>query len=328
MANVSLFKNNPLANSDLFKSLLEQDKALRGSDGGFLRISLKGNKFRKMQGSNQLAVSKDDTMNVVILRSADISRTYFAGEYTPDEVVSPSCWSSDTKTPSTQVPVESRQSASCDTCPMNIKGSGQGDSRACRFNQKLAIALEDDLETVLGLQLPAASLFGAAENGNMPMQAYAKFLHAHETPVIAIVTEIQFDENSAVPKLFFKPIRPLNQEELETVLALRDSKEAIDAVTMNVAAPATPATPATAAKPAAIAKPKPAAKPVVVEEEEEEEEAPAPAKKAAKKKSAFADDAEDAEVIVEPTKAPTKKPAMAEPTTDSLKSIIDGWDDE
>jgi hypothetical protein len=322
MANVSLFKNNPLANSDLFKSLLEQDKALRGSDGGFLRISLKGNKFRKMQGSNQLAVSKDDTMNVVILRSADISRTYFAGEYNPDEVVSPSCWSADTKTPSAQVPVESRQSDSCSTCPMNIKGSGQGDSRACRFNQKLAIALEDDLETVLGLQLPAASLFGATENGNMPMQAYAKFLHAHETPAIAIVTEIQFDEDSSVPKLFFKPVRPLSQEELETVLTKRDSKEAIDAVTMSVGAPAAPTTPA-------IAKPKPAAKPVVEEEEEEEEEeAPVPPKKAAVQKPAFIEDAEEAEVIEEPTKAPAKKSAMAEPTTDNLKSIIDGWDDE
>jgi hypothetical protein len=120
--------------------------------------------------------------------------------------------------------------------------------------------------------------------------------------------------------LFFKPVRPLSQEELETVITKRDSKEAIDAVTMSVGAPAAPTTPA-------IAKPKPAAKPVV-EEEEEEEEAPVPPKKAAVQKPAFIEDAEEAEVIEEPTKAPAKKAVMAEPTTDNLKSIIDGWDDE
>jgi hypothetical protein len=69
----------------------------------------------------------------------------------------------------------------------------------------------------------------------MGMQAYAKYLRAHKTPSIAVVTQIYFDESSATPKLYFKPVRPLTEEELQEAVKLKDTDEAHRAITMTVA---------------------------------------------------------------------------------------------
>jgi hypothetical protein len=119
-------------------------------------------------------------------------------------------------------------------CPQNIKGSGQGETKACRFSQRVAVCLEGDMETVYQLSLPATSIFGDAKNGKMGMQAYVKHLKAHKTPSIAVVTTMAFDENSDTPKLFFKAARPLTEEELHEAVKAKDSAEAIDAITLTV----------------------------------------------------------------------------------------------
>ena len=95
--------------------------------------------------------------------------------------------------------------------------------------------MEDDLDKVYQIQLPATSIFGDVKNGNMLMQAYARHLAEHEAPVVAIVTKMFFDENSATPKLFFSPVRSLNEDELQKVLALKDHPDSIRAITLTVA---------------------------------------------------------------------------------------------
>ena len=67
------------------------------------------------------------------------------------------------------------------------------------------------------------------------MQAYAQYLRAHKTPSIAVVTQMYFDENSDTPRLFFKPVRPLEEAELEQAIKARDSEDAIRAITLTVA---------------------------------------------------------------------------------------------
>lgn len=324
MSKVTLFKGSSVVKSDLLKALQEEDRVLAGGGGTEMRISIKGSKFRKMQGGEQVAVSKSDTMNVIILRAAGLSRTYYQGAYTPDAAaVPPTCWSDDTKVPSKNVAEEDRQADTCDECPMNIAGSGQGNSRACRFNQKLAVAMEADPSVVYGMQLPAASIFGKAEGNNMPMQAYAKFLRAHDTPTVAIVTEMAFDENSEVPKLFFRPVRPLDEAEFEQAIAARESVEAFDAIApMEVfAAPADDSS-----KPV----PKPLKAPkneVVDEDDEDDEEVAPPAKKAAPKKKVVDEFADEADEVEEPKKAPSKKKDAPAPKDDALSAMLDGWDD-
>ena len=237
MGEMTLFGgNNPLVNSDLFKSLQNMNKTLAGGPSGAgKRISIKGGKFRMFVDGEQVSVSKSDTMNMVVVNAAAISRTYYEGTYDPNNTSAPTCWSADTKTPAAEVPADQRKAARCADCPMNVKGSGANNARACRFNQRLAITLEGKPDEVYQLQLPATSIFGEAKNSDMGMQAYAKFLDAHNTPIIAVLTEMRFDENAETPKLFFKPVRPLTEEELRAAIDVKDSEDAIKAITLTVA---------------------------------------------------------------------------------------------
>lgn len=233
---LSAFKGNALISPDLFKRLMSVNKTLAGGGGGGTsrRISIKGGRFREMVNGEQLRVNSSGSMNIVVLSTSKIGRTYFEGAYDPDSPAAPTCWSQDSEKPDASVPAESRKADSCRDCPMNIKGSGQGDGRACRFNVRLAIALEGQLDRVYQLQLPATSLFGEAKDGRMGMQAYAKFLDANEMPIIGLVTTMYFDENSETPKLYFKPARPLNEEELHAALALADHEDVKKATTLTV----------------------------------------------------------------------------------------------
>lgn len=290
---------NPLVNSDLFKSLQDMNKTLAGGGGGGKRLSIKGNKFRMIVDGEQVSVSKEDSMNVVVVNAAPVSRTYYEGTYDSNNPTPPSCWSVDTRVPAPEVPAEQRKAARCADCPMNVKGSGQGDSRACRFNQRLAITLEGKPDDVYQLQLPATSLFGEAKGGNMGMQAYAKLLNAHNTPIIAVLTEMRFDENSETPKLFFKPVRPLTEEELEAAVKAKDSEDAIKAITLTVA------------QTDGVKKEK------------------AISEKPSTKKDFVVDEAEDGEAVEEPKKVETKKTTKEEPKPAAdLSSLVDAWDDE
>jgi len=237
MSEMTLFgAGNPLVNSDLFKSLRDLNKTLAGSGGyGNKRISIKGNKFRLFVDGEQVSVSKEDYMNVVVVNAAAVSRTYYESAYDPNNALAPTCWSTDTRAPAAEVPADQRKASRCADCSLNVKGSGQGDSRACRYNQRLAVTPVGKPEEVYQLQLPATSLFGDSKNGKMPMQAYAKFLDAHNTPIIAVVTKISLDENSETPRLFFSPVRPLTEEELHAAVAVKDSEDAIKAITLTVA---------------------------------------------------------------------------------------------
>ena len=147
----ALFKDNALANSDLYKSLQDTNENLMGGSGNSIirrRISLRGGRFREMTNGEQTDSSSETDINLVIVAAAPISRTYYAGAYDPQNPLPPTCWSSNTNAPADDVPEDQKQSTRCMDCPQNVKGSGQGQSRACRFSQKLAVALEGKLDTV------------------------------------------------------------------------------------------------------------------------------------------------------------------------------------
>jgi|TARA_R110000822_G_scaffold47911_7_gene126716 hypothetical protein len=171
---------------------------------------------------------------VVIIGVAFVSRIYYKDAYSSEKVAKPTCWSENQETPALDVPEDQRQSGRCIDCTQNIKGSGRGVGRACRFVQRLALVLEDDLETVYQLQLPPTSIFGETIGGDMPLRAYARYLEARETPFVALVTDIYFDDESNTPKLFFRPVRPLEEQELETVKKMLDHEDTTQALTLNV----------------------------------------------------------------------------------------------
>ena len=235
---VDMFKGNSLVSSDLFAKLKDLNDNLSGGAGSGAqnrRISLRGGKFRQVVNGTEMRVSKSDSMEMIVIDAAKIARTYYEGTYDPKNPEPPVCWSADTNVPDPAVPEDQRQAGRCIDCKQNVKFSGAGQGRACRFSQRLAIAFPQKMDEVYQLQLPATSIFGDAENGKMPMQAYAKFLRANDMPAVAIVTEMYFDENSEVPKLFFKPVRPLTEEELEKAIEMREHQDTKRAITMTVA---------------------------------------------------------------------------------------------
>lgn len=237
MSELDLFQGNSLVNSDLFKSLQSTADNLSGGagGGGMSRISFRGGRFRELSGGEQVNVNSSGSLNVVILDAAKISRSYYAGTYDPENPSGPTCWSADTQAPSPDVPAEQRQASRCADCPMNVRGSGQGETRACRYAQRIAVALEGSYDKVYQAQLSATSVFGKAVDGKMPMQAYANYLNAHKAPPSAVVTQMYFDENSDVPKLFFKAARPLSEDELKEVIELREHADVQKAITFSVA---------------------------------------------------------------------------------------------
>lgn len=204
-------------------------KALAGSGGG-VRISIRGGVWRMMAGNEEVSKNTDRKMNVVIVEAAPhTTRTFYSGAYVEGENASPVCWSSDDVTPDEKSPT--KQASKCATCPQNVAGSGQGTSRACRYSRNLAVVLDNDFEgSVYKLSIPAQSLFGKAEGNNMPLQAYAKQLAAHRIPITAVVTEMEFDTDSATPKIFFRALRPLSVEEMETCRVQGQTFEAQEAI--------------------------------------------------------------------------------------------------
>ena len=54
-------------------------------------------------------------------------------------------------------------------------------------------------------------------------------------PITGVVTEMRFDTASPTPKLVFKPVRPLTEDEYNTVQSLKDTPDAVSAVTLTVA---------------------------------------------------------------------------------------------
>ncbi len=298
MSELTLFKTGL---PSYLKNLQEDDttSSLAGGEVGQLRISIKGGAFREMIGNKEVRVSEDRAIGVIIIKAApSVHRTYFSDAYVEGQNASPACWSSNNQTPDASVPADQKQAGKCMDCAQNIKGSAsQGDGRACRYSQRIAVLLEGETSKreVYQVICPSTSLFGDGEKGKLPLQAYGRHLKAHNTPVAGVITEMRFDTASPVPKLVFKPVRPISEEEYHDVEATRNSLEADEAIKLTVVSrPKDDAAPAPKAPPAPKASPK--VEKVVAEEVEEP--------KKVEKKS---------------TPAATSAPALTD--------LVDGWDD-
>lgn len=235
MANeMTLFKSGA-ALPDHLREMDDFTKRIAGSGPVAKSISIEGGVWRMMEGTTELAKNEDRAMNFVVVNAAEhVGRTFYAGVYQKGVASSPDCWSADGKAP--DVSVKSPQAANCQMCKQNIKGSGQGGSRACRFNRRIAVVLEGDLGgQVYRLQLPAKSMFGKPEGDKMPFNAYATFLAGHGVPMSGVVTEARFDTSKSVPVLQFRAVRPLTRDEVTISRAQGASEDAALAIEFKMA---------------------------------------------------------------------------------------------
>ena len=233
----------PSEYQDILDELESNTKVLQPPQySGVLRLSIRENIFRKVVGTHE-EILQTPAIKVVIVKSAPISRTYYKGEYVAGQSNPPACWAADSETgrPSKEVPEDTRQASACFECKQNIKGSGVGQTRACRYQQRIAVLLADEDDKinpaeVYQLQLPATSLFGK-DKQKMSMQTYARFLNSQEKPVpfAMLLTEIRFDEESHTPKLYFKPLRVLEEAEAAIAKEIQTHPDTEKLVTLKIA---------------------------------------------------------------------------------------------
>ena len=323
MSNIAMFNPSQVPAFARNAELSETTLALAGGNGasGVKRVSIKGGVFRLMSAGKEIAAIDERHLDVIIVKAAPkISRVFYAASYDKDAAAAaPDCTSADGEKP--DAGVKNKQSATCAQCAQNIAGSGNGQSRACRYQQRLAVVLANNPDgDVMQVTLPAASIFGKEEGGKRPLQAYARYMAAQTPPVNldTIVTRMKFDTKAESPKLVFEAARWLTDDEYTSAQEQAKSSDAAKAVS------ATPAAlDGVPAAPLALEGKRPAPK-AAPEPEAEEEEAPAPAPKAKKAKAAPVVDEDDEPEVRKPEAKETAVPAKKS----KLADIVADWDDE
>jgi hypothetical protein len=291
MSEITLFKNSGNLPAYLKNIELDADTlAIAGGGSSFKRISIRGGVFRMVVGGKEIATKEGRSLDVVVVRAAHKpSRTFYAESYREGEKLAPSCWSTDGTKPDEGV--ANKQASTCANCPQNIKGSGNGEGRACRFSRRMAVVLADDLQgDIYQFVIPATSIFGAGEPNKLPFEAYVQLLKAHNIPLGAAVTEVRFDTQATGQKLLFRAVKPLEEGEHEIIKARGEDPAALAAIRMSVA---------------------------------QTDKVPA----APKQGSLFYSKEEDVEDA--PVKKPSKPAApVPAPKGDSVEDVLDNWDDE
>ena len=239
MSNVALF-NNQLPDYLKEVELDDVTKALSGGGSQVKRIALGNNKFVLKVDGTEVSKTNTDKLEVVIVNaSKHISRTFYAKAWDPKaEAAPPDCWSNDGEKPDASV--KAPQSSACANCPQDINGSGQGTTKACRKNRRIAVALAADLDgDVYQMTLQSKSIFydmkAPGDLEHMPFNQYAKYVGSQGYNLNSLVTEMRFDGDSTVGKLFFKPVRFLEKDEWEQAKKLGETQAAKSAVTMTIA---------------------------------------------------------------------------------------------
>lgn len=223
--------------SDLVELGLDEDTlaVAGGATKGNKRISIDGRAFRKFVGGKEVSVNTDISMNVIFVKMAhDASRTYYNQQYKKGVKLSPACWSNDSKTPDPEV--TSPCASTCAECPNSVKGSGQGGTgTACRLSWRTAVVLPNDPNgDVYQLVLPATSAFGKEENGRWPFRPYVQMLANNNVSAGRVITKMEFDVNSSVPRLLFSPVSAVPAEARDAVVRQSKTLAAENAIKLTV----------------------------------------------------------------------------------------------
>ena len=236
MSNITLF-NQDTPDFLLNAGVSELTKQLAGRPR-VKRIVPKNGIFRKVVGGDEMGKIKGN-LNVVIINAAPhVGRIFYAKAWSPDaEPTAPDCFSNDGRAPDKSVaePPADR----CDSCPNNIKGSGMGNSKACRYSRRIALMLLDDFGTplegdVYQMNLPSKSLFGDNVGDRFTFENYSKYLLNNGKSVDWFVTEISFNEDNDNQSVLFEPVGHINRTIYEVI---RPAQERDDVKKMVVMTP-------------------------------------------------------------------------------------------
>jgi hypothetical protein len=281
----------------------ELTKQLAGrSTTGVKRIVPKNGIFRKTVGGEEMGKVKGNLNVIVVSASPKVGRIFYAKQWTPEaEPTAPDCFSNNGQSPDANS--ASPQAERCDSCEQNIKGSGQGNSKACRYSRRIAVVLEEDFGSslegeVYQMNLASKSLFGDSVGDNThPFESYTKYLANNGKSLDYVVTQLSFNEDNDNQSILFTPTRFINKGEYAVTSKVAAKPEVQKMVVM------TPYQADVSGRPKLEAPaPKPVAKAIPVTE----------------------DDA-----VEEPKKRESKKTEAPAPTVKkSLDSVVAAWTDE
>jgi hypothetical protein len=228
-----------------------------------------------------------------------VQRTFYAKAYDPNaEATAPDCWTNDGNKPDASI--KNPQASNCEACPQNIKGSGQGETRACRFKRRVAVILPEEVGgnnegDIYQLEVASKSIFGKGSGQTFPLNAYIDYVIANGENIDGVVTEIDFNEDNNNQSVLFRAVDFVaSHPALESVVAEAiESPEVHKAVVLNVAA---------------------------VDKGEDNEEFEQKPKKAQV--------VEEVEEVAEPTKRPSKKATPPTEPKGSLADVVSAWSDD
>ncbi len=276
MSDVTIFQNKSVATngsnelSDLAKSFLTTTSSNQSR-----RIQTNTNgTFKKIINGEQIGGAVRGEFKAVIIGALPkVSRIFYKSKFDPSkEATLPNCWSNLGDKP--EEASSDKQSANCATCPQNIKGSGENDSRACKYQRRVSLLLENEFHgEVYQFNIPAKSLFGKGDKNVHPFESYIKYVISNNESPDRVVTKIAFDPDADTMELNFSAERILTQDEFEVVKAAQQRPETERYTKITVAQ-----TDGVKKAPVSIEKPK-----VVRAEEPEDEVIAEPVKKENKK---------------------------------------------
>lgn len=211
---------------------------LSGMYTGGNRIGLKGSRFRLVVGGVEEGVIQEPYLDTIVLGAAPaISRVYYADSYKNGENQPPTCYSADGVVPNEDV--KAKQSDKCMVCPMNAKGSkiSEGQQyKACGYFRRVVVMLAGDTERrdVFKLDVKSGGLFGDGTANEKNLNDYIKMIATRGVDAGAVVTRISFDTESSVPKLLFKAVRFITEDEMSAVSDLVHSDEVVNLKTVTM----------------------------------------------------------------------------------------------
>ena len=231
MSNLTTLKDLPAHLQNV--KLDDFTKSFSASGGSTKRITLRGRVFRLVDGGKEIAKNTDAFMDVVVVNgSRTVQKTWYAGEYNPDETSVPDCWSSDGERPDADV--ADPQSARCKECPQAIKGSAGAGRAACRYSMRLAVVLRNNVAgDIYQLILPQKSLFGQGDVDHMPFLQYAKYVAQSGYNLNMLATRLTFDTDSDFPKLVFSNAEFLDSDAYQEAVEQGESPIAVNAGKLN-----------------------------------------------------------------------------------------------
>lgn len=268
-------KKLPSALANMFSASEIADDLFAGVTGGFGVVSIRGSKWRiKYQGEETVVTDENDEAVaglefVLIKASPNLSKIFYSEQYAEGSTEAPDCFSNDGIAPDKSV--VNPQSPACDGCPHNQWGSRITESgkkaKACHDTRRVAVVPAGDLKNELYggpmlLRIPPASL------GDLAM--FGKAVSQKGLPYCGIITRLSFDLDAAYPKLKFKAVRALSEDEGQVIADWLTEGDAVRRITETADE--------------FIQAPSAVTSPTVDADFEEEPDTPAPAKKASPKK--------------------------------------------